>query len=671
MVPQFTTFLEAGVLSEMSYRRSRTPSSEGNVRATHSVWSRLKRTLPIFFGSVVASAHLFLDHEALFWDDWVLFSGTDLWKMSSELGRPWAGFLMVSLSALGPWSYKLVSFMALFAGGLLMQAILKHWPGVNHSLATVGGLIFLFAPVAYSRVMPSILVFHISLTLFLIGWLILLRKSVFPGPRWNPVTVVALLLIGIAIATTGSLGTFFALPFLHLFLLSRPPQSFDTFKGLALRAARFAPLAMIPIGSFVISRLFFKPHGIYENYNNITFSGLGQEEAWLAWVFSAISVISLFVLIALMTHRRLTLWGAALNVGSLWMSSWLFFGIADRRDRRHNVWQEIGVEELLDLDFTLLLILVAAVFTGATAREFVRRGREPFTLEKNSLTAHRSLAFGQLGLSIGVLPYLLVGKTPSPSATDDRLELLLPVSLAFVFVGAFQVARETPGKRADSFVVSIFLLFVGFYGSLWLMIGTEPTIEGVSSRGLALGFLWAALFVSVWAFARTKSGVTPELAQRNLSGLIICILLASSLATSAAIATDWRKQQLIIEAVRDQDALLDFTTIVFIDQSEIPNWDQRLNAIYETTGWIRSSFEIEGMLGISTEHTSLEDALDSGYLESRELQDFYGFGGWTNDGRFAEVVIHSNSSFSDVLLGRGAVWLETSGEVLPYHSARD
>jgi hypothetical protein len=506
--------------------------------------------------------------------------------------------------------------------------------------------------------MPSILSFHLSVTFFLLGWLLLAREHNFSGSKSKLLKFFALVLIGISIGTTSSLGTFFMLPFLHLVFLGNSTVNRVSFKFLASRVVRLSPLWLVPIGSFLGSRFFFEPFGIYQNYNSFRFPELDSPDARFLAAFLVASLVSLAVLMLVEGKSRLTFLIATLNIASLLVVSAVFFEIADRRDRRHNVWQKIGLEELLDLDLALLLAMVVTVFVGASAQRFAFPRRDQSHGDAQSRLAHKSLAFGLLGLSLGMIPYLLVGKTPSPTATDDRLELLLAVALPWVILGSIQIiGGQAVGRPNRCASLSVFLL-AGLVGTLYFMIEAQPTLEGVSTRFVPLASLWVVLCLGAAAFRRKRISAVPESARALLAPLLVSVLLFGSLATSVAIAIDWKKQALIIEAIKGQPKLVESSTIIFTDELGDKNWDGRLNAIYEVTGWVRGAFGHAGILGVSSEHTSFDEALDGGSLESPELQAYYGFMGWNRDGRVSQVVLQSDSSALEFFFGEGKISLD-------------
>jgi len=632
-------------------------NSSLGAKLPRSVATRIKSAILLFLVATIASAHLLLAPEALFWDDWVLFNGGNSSEAASQLGRPWTGFLLNYLSSLGPWAYKLVSFASLFAGALLVQEILKLWPGLTRNSASLGAVVFLLAPVAYSRVFPSILTFHLSLTLFLLGWLILLRAQAPIVLHRRMRSITASGLIGISTATTASLGLLFLLPFLHLVLVHFPTYERHQLKPLLIRVAKLSPLWLSPIGAFLVSRLLFEPYGLYTDYNSFKFLDFQASESFLALGFLSSAVVAAGVLLLLVLNRGVRYTGA-ITFSLTIVLAYLFFHISDRRDRRHNVWQDLSLGELLDLDLVLLLVIFSVITFWAWLSRILFHVSENAAKTERYLVTHITIVFGQLGLALGMLPYLLVGKTPSPSAQDDRLELLLPIGLSWMVVGCYQVISDPSSRRTNQSWGPAVLAITGLTISVYIMIGAPPSVVGILGRVLPLAGLLIALSVAAVVFRRRRISGKSDLAGPLFASLVVLAILFGSLATSAAITADWRKQELVIQALMNEPDLSEFSTIIISDNYLDLNWDGRRNAIYEVTGWVRESFGSVGILGVSRQHTSFEQALTEGYLESPALQKYYGFSGWDKDGRVAEVALRTTSTFWEILRGTGEVSLE-------------
>ena len=595
--------------------------------------------------------------DALYWDDWVLFSGSDLRQFTAEIGRPWT-FPLFLLSSIGPWAYKLTSLFSLVGGAIAIHRLLGHWPGVGANLRLFGGAVYLLAPIAYSRMMASVLSFQLSTTLFLFAWLLIVKAETPSRQQRFLNRVVALALFFLAILSTTSLATLFLLPMLHLVINDLLGQAGFSWGRLAVIIRKRAWMATVPVSAFAATRWLFPPYGAYETYNEISLAFIvSNSPLILPLVLTAATGILALAAIFTRIKSSQHLPGSLLSF-SLVVNTVVFFMLGERRGRVHDIWQVISLDEILNLDFAFVLLLTAGFVVSAELRHYYNPLEVRSGLRRSALI---SLAFGQIGLSMATIPYLAVGKTPTPSGAADRLELLLPVALTWVLVGTVQLGQSYRTRKITPFASAGVLLSIvpgALVFSLYCVAGESPGLDAIGNRWVPLAILWGLALTMAAAFTQGKLRWWPGLESHIFAGTCVAIMATGTILSFSLISIDWQKQKAVVQALAQTPRLEMASTITVSDATLHLNWDGRFNDMYEVTGWLRSAYGSDGILGVSSLDPYFEEALSSGELENPDLQNLYGFASWTPSGETVQVEISTSSTHLDFFLGHGTVDLE-------------
>ena len=104
----------------------------------------------------IAHGGIFLILQSIYWDDWLL------WNMNSEIilntfrqaGSPFnfVGYLHNILLSVGPWFYRVLTFILIFLSGILLWHILKRSELVDETSIFLIVLFYLTTPLYIARV---------------------------------------------------------------------------------------------------------------------------------------------------------------------------------------------------------------------------------------------------------------------------------------------------------------------------------------------------------------------------------------------------------------------------------------------------------------------------------------------------------------------------------------
>ena len=161
---------------------------------------------------------MFFFLNAKFWDDWVLYvqmspSETHHYWRTWIAMFPTNRFIEVSLLHRNPISIHLLIFVLHFVNGILVFQILKRIKHIKISTTTAVTLIFLILPINAARIAMINFRYTYSLTLFLLGWYLLVQG------KFKFLRVFAMVVF-ISSFIVQSLLVFFIAPCIHLFVIN-------------------------------------------------------------------------------------------------------------------------------------------------------------------------------------------------------------------------------------------------------------------------------------------------------------------------------------------------------------------------------------------------------------------------------------------------------------------
>jgi hypothetical protein len=239
-------------------------TSKTRLRLTFST----RQAVAILFSSyILAWGGLLFSANAVYWDGWVLVSGdsTSIMDLTDQLGFPPFGLLHVVLQGIGPVSYRVLSFLSYFIAGLSFFGVLRAHKMISINQATFAACLFLIIPLNAARHTMATMPYAISLAAFYVAWFLIVRNKV-PTMR----TIIASSALFFFSFATQSLLVFVALPIFHLFLIQRQNVGTTLIKFIG----RYWFLFALPPVFYVMKSIIWKPSGLFEGYNELSFRSL-------------------------------------------------------------------------------------------------------------------------------------------------------------------------------------------------------------------------------------------------------------------------------------------------------------------------------------------------------------------------------------------------------------
>lgn len=213
----------------------------------------------LFLIYLISHGGIFIIPNAIFWDDWCIFyvSKETLLDIFSKAGSMFnlGGYLHSILSPLGPWIYKYLTFILMFAAGFTLDKILIRNNKFNKSERFLIVLFFLIIPFNTARVTAICFPYTVCYLLFFLGWLLFDKKR-----------ILSLSLFFLSF-NTNSLLVFYILPFIESFLRSSNWKF--NIKIFTLFCLQKFDFLLIPFIFFGIKLFFYKPYGSYLHYNEV------------------------------------------------------------------------------------------------------------------------------------------------------------------------------------------------------------------------------------------------------------------------------------------------------------------------------------------------------------------------------------------------------------------
>ena len=222
----------------------------------------------------LASHVWILLNHGIFWDDWVWSNNyIELHKASSEigLGRLTALFNIFLYSSNVPIFFsKFIILLLYLATGIIFRKILDHFDIIKLQEKYYLSIFFLISPLNMTRSSLCTANNALNLFLFFLGVLLILENK---NNRYGIKMLFACICLFFSYFTN-SLVPFMAILYLVLFFHSREQKSImKTFKYFFKKYYIYIALPLI---FWTIKLLFFRPYGLYENYNSINLIPSGQ-----------------------------------------------------------------------------------------------------------------------------------------------------------------------------------------------------------------------------------------------------------------------------------------------------------------------------------------------------------------------------------------------------------
>lgn len=403
-----------------------TATMTSRIRSTRNIRSRVYLTIALV--AVLAWGTAFLAPGSRFWDDWVV--DHEILKSAQEAGQPWAGYVIVALSAIGIWAFKVVALGTTIVVGWMTYEISGRSLGLRPRERLLLAMLMVALPLNTARMIAVLDIYAWSLALFFVAWYLLVSKS--PSSPGRARYVVATLIFLVSYGT-GSLLLFTLLPIAHLAYLALS-RNVPLWQGALRFALRFWYLFLAPVVFWVVRTLFLQPYGLYKGYNRIGLAGgLSNPDTVDALALSATLVFVVLVVASWLfaratSHariaRRLSLGALAATTGGMG-----YFLLENRASAAYTA-RVIPVTLLL----CALILLATAIFPIGHSRS----PDDDMRIESGDRAVTPLLAVALVALILAILPYLLVGKLPSFHQWETRHQLLMPLGVAIIIVATMR-----------------------------------------------------------------------------------------------------------------------------------------------------------------------------------------------------------------------------------------
>lgn len=212
----------------------------------------------LFLLYAVAHFGILLIPNAIFWDDWVIFNVTSagilrIWQMAGSILNI-EGYSHVAMLSVGPWTYKVLTFILMFFSGIALWKILEKQKWIDTNSRFLITLFFLLLPLNSARVALINFRYTLCAFAFFVAWSLLGKK------RFR---LLSLLLFFFCF-TTNSLLFFYALPIAEWYFRDGNKLTFSNAIKWGLSRLDFF---ILPFIFWFIKTRFYKPYGLYATYN--------------------------------------------------------------------------------------------------------------------------------------------------------------------------------------------------------------------------------------------------------------------------------------------------------------------------------------------------------------------------------------------------------------------
>lgn len=211
----------------------------------------------LFFFYVFSHGLVIMIPNAVYWDDWVLYgvASDEIFETFHQAGSMFnmTSYVHIFLLALGPWSYKFLTFVFMFGAAIALDAILKGCKFLSRDFRVVIVLVFMILPLYWARVAMIDFIYTFSYFLFFMGWALMDKKR-----------VLALIFFFISF-NANSLLVFYMFPIVYSF--------YKSYNGgnLVRYTARFfvgkLDFLILPFLYYYIKTFYYAPSGLYAGYN--------------------------------------------------------------------------------------------------------------------------------------------------------------------------------------------------------------------------------------------------------------------------------------------------------------------------------------------------------------------------------------------------------------------
>jgi hypothetical protein len=162
------------------------------------------------------------------------------------------GYLHLGLLAIGPWIYKILTFVLMFSSGMLLNKIIGRHQSIDKNTRFFIVLLFFILPLNVAQVAMIVFPYTLCYFLFFLAWALMDRHR-----------ILALIIFFISF-NTNSLLVFYAVPFVDM--LYRKGY-LSNWKKILTSSIHFPDYILLPFIYFFIKVNYYRPYGVYGGYN--------------------------------------------------------------------------------------------------------------------------------------------------------------------------------------------------------------------------------------------------------------------------------------------------------------------------------------------------------------------------------------------------------------------
>jgi|GEM_PF-2865692 len=349
-------------------------------------------------------------NRGMYWDDqtWLTLIKLNRWQtfwLTLEQQKQYAQYyLMKFLALFGDVHFvsRFIAFscwlIAAFAIYLIIKRVFKRASLISFLIA----VLFALSPLFFERVISSIVLYSLSTALFFLGALI--YWSAAGVERWYA------RITGITVAAVFFFISFFTNSFLVFFYGFVILAIFHDRTLLSQWRRKLLWMILLPILFWVMKEAGGDPYGLTANYNQFV---VGQP----GWISKMIA--------------------------DLW--SGIYSGL---------IWPLTVPWALLERKIFMIVFLIALGCSWAVVHLVNKRTAEAPMRDSNEGTSEYRvyLWWGVALFVFGLIPYVLVGKSPHPHAFQMRHAMLLPIGASLIYLGILTLIVK---EKYRAFVVSV------------------------------------------------------------------------------------------------------------------------------------------------------------------------------------------------------------------------
>tara|TARA_B100000787_G_scaffold168213_1_gene156539 strand:- start:766 stop:2343 length:1578 start_codon:yes stop_codon:yes gene_type:complete len=347
-------------------------------------------------------------NNGLFWDGWVInnSSNDQLIQMFKDNGNYWYGYVFSLIKSTGTLVSlsRLITFIAYLIVGIFFYRVLSRYTHLLSSYALILTLYFITFPVNFARITIMNVPYAICLVLFAIAYFMILKNN----KSYVEVFISSIFLF----LSLFMASLVFLVPVIvaHKFVFYRYSFNFNNVRSFLFSNKM---LFVVPIAYVVVKLMYLEPGGMYDNnYNQITFGRvMAMPLRFLEGIY-----------------------------GSIVLPINLSFSYA-----------------VSNLSLVLLILYILNKLQIFNELVF----KSTFLLSNN---LKKILIFSIVFLFLGMVAYILVGKTPSLTNWNSRHQILLPVGASFLLFSAIsfvliKINNVFIKKQLLLLPIAIFIIF--------------------------------------------------------------------------------------------------------------------------------------------------------------------------------------------------------------------